>query len=281
MSHVERFPKLGSTDPTKDLTLVVPAYKEAERLPKMMEETLPVLREMEREEGVSWEILIVDDGSSDDTSGTAVKFTEELGSDKVRVCRLQNNRGKGGAVKMGMLRGRGQFLLMIDADGATAASEISTIYRQGKALRNERGQGVVVGSRAAAAGETGESKANRDALRRFTQWGMHMAVQFIGGVHGIQDTQCGFKLFTRASAAAIFPPLHIERWAFDVEVLYLATAIFGHPTLELPVEWTEIEGSHLEVVSATLQIIRDMLATRVCYLSGIWSHTDAPTGAAT
>lgn len=278
MSDVEAFPKLGLTDPSKDLTLIVPAYKEEMRLPKMMEETLPVLREMESEEGVSWEIVIVDDGSSDDTSGTAVRFTEELGPDLVRVCRLQNNRGKGGAVKMGMLRGRGKFLLMIDADGATAANEISNIYRRGKELRNDRGFGVVVGSRAAAATETGESKASRDSLRRFTQWGMHMAVRFVGGVHGIQDTQCGFKLFTRASAALVFPPLHIERWAFDVEVLYLATAIFRMPTLELPVEWMEIEGSHLEVVSASLQIIRDMLATRVCYLTGIWSHKDTVTG---
>jgi len=265
-------------DAQVDLTLVVPAYKEATRLPAMMEETMPALRQLEREEGVSWEIVIVDDGSSDDTSGVAVSYVEEHaaadGTFPVRLCRLNTNRGKGGAVRMGMLRSRGRFLLMIDADGATAAGEILNIYRRGKELVSSDGHALVVGSRAAA--EDGESKASRDGLRAFTQWGMRMAVRFIGGVSGIKDTQCGFKLFSRNTARVVFPPLHIERWAFDVEVLFLAkSSRAAIPVLELPVEWREIEGSHLEVISASLQIIRDMIATRFCYISGMWSSSDA------
>ncbi|KAA0152099.1 hypothetical protein FNF29_04213 [Cafeteria roenbergensis] len=271
------FPSLMHDEATVDLTLVVPAYKEETRLPKMMEETLPALRQLEREDGVQWEILIVDDGSSDRTSEVAARLVAEHRSGDnlpVRLCRLKQNRGKGGAVRMGMMRSRGRFLLMIDADGATAAPEIIRIYRSGKKLVDDKGHAMVVGSRADAEDGTG-SKAKRHGLRALTQWGMRMAVRVIGGVYGIRDTQCGFKLFARNTARVVFPPLHIERWAFDVEVLYLATLQPGGvPTLELPVEWNEIEGSHLEVVSASLQMIRDMLATRLCYTLGIWSKAD-------
>jgi dolichyl-phosphate beta-glucosyltransferase len=281
-ANVAPFPSLVSNPAEVDLTLVVPAYKEEKRLAKMMEETLPVVKQMVRDKAISkWEVIIVDDGSSDKTSEVALMFTVSEGASQVRLCRLKHNRGKGGAVRMGMLRARGKAVLMLDADGATAAEEIPRIFEAGLSVfgDGEKRHGIVVGSRAPPEGSAEEGKAQRDALRRFTQWGMHQAVQIIGGVEGIRDTQCGFKLFSRRSAASIFPVLHLERWAFDVEVLFLASRVFSVPIVELFVEWNEIEGSHLSVIRDTIQIIRDMVATRVCYVTGVWSPRDVVASA--
>jgi len=90
----------------------------------------------------------------------------------------------------------------------------------------------------------------------------------------IQDTQCGFKLFTRRTAALIFENLHLERWAFDIELIQLC-ARFGVPMAEVAVHWQEIEGSKLitsklDIITTSLTMLRDMLCVRVCYSFGIW-----------
>lgn len=89
------------------------------------------------------------------------------------------------------------------------------------------------------------------------------------GVHGIQDTQCGFKLFSRKAAQLLFPNLNIERWAFDVELIFLAQ-FFKIPLSEVAVNWTEIPGSKLSPIEASLQIAKDVLRIRLFYLFGIW-----------
>jgi dolichyl-phosphate beta-glucosyltransferase len=96
----------------------------------------------------------------------------------------------------------------------------------------------------------------------------------LGGMGGVRDTQCGFKMFTRPAVAKIFPVMHIERWAFDVELIYLAVR-FGIPIFEVPVNWHEVGGSTLDPLSASLQMFRDVFIIRLCYLVGIWSDKDA------
>lgn len=100
-------------------------------------------------------------------------------------------------------------------------------------------------------------------------WGFHFCVEFLGGVRGIHDTQCGFKLFTRETAQVLFGNLHVERWCFDVELLYLAS-LFSIPSIEVPVNWTEIEGSKLEPLDASVQMFKDLLRIRLCYMFGVW-----------
>ncbi len=98
--------------------------------------------------------------------------------------------------------------------------------------------------------------------------GFHLLVDALC-VRGIRDTQCGFKLFTRRTAARLFPNLHVERWAVDVELLFMAQSL-GIPMTEVPVSWQEIEGSKLGPISASLQIGRDMLRIRINYWLGWW-----------
>jgi hypothetical protein len=144
-------------------------------------------------------------------------------------------------------------------------------------------------------------QARRSPFRKFLMWGFHTYMNILIGGTDIKDTQCGFKLFTRRTAGLLFPVQHIDRWAFDVELVFLAARhhcpavvrdagmprlcwlwlaplfdmlsfVFGAPSLqEVPVTWEEIDGSKLDVLSSTLQMARDILTIRLCYTLGIWS----------
>eukprot|EP00118_Oscarella_pearsei_P017423 m.172681 g.172681 ORF g.172681 m.172681 type:complete len:259 (+) comp39084_c1_seq2:80-856(+) len=143
------FPSLD--DPSSvSLSLIVPSYNEEKRLPTMLEEALEYLEERKKEDSqFSYEIIVVDDGSKDGTSRVALEYTKKYGHDKVRVLTFEKNRGKGGAVRMGMLSARGQHLLFADADGATKFSDFSNVEAGlKKVLTDENSPAIAVGSRA-------------------------------------------------------------------------------------------------------------------------------------
>ena len=250
-----------------ELTVVVPAYKEQDRLALGIDEMVPFLKEREaKDKKRTWEIIIVDDGSPDRTSEAALKYVASEGSDRIRLLKLERNRGKGGAVKRGMFVGRGKYLLMADADGATKFSDISQLETRLKAIQRD-GHGVAVGSRAHL--EEADVVRNRSLFRNTLMWGFHFLVSFVGGIRGVRDTQCGFKLFTRDTAKILFHNQHVERWCFDVELLFLASK-FSIPIVEVPVNWQEIDGSKLDPLSASAQMLRDVFRIRLCYTLGIW-----------
>jgi len=251
------------------LSIIVPAYNEEKRLDSMLTETLEYLRIREKKDSrFTWEIIIVSDGSKDKTCEVAHGWVKKYHSKNIRVLKLVINRGKGGAVKRGMMVGRGQYLLMVDADGATKFSDLDKVEED--LLKIEKGGlGVTVGSRAHL---QGEAEAKRTFFRNLLMWGFHFVVSWIGGVRIIRDTQCGFKLFTRNSARVLFGNLHLSRWAFDVELLWLAQQL-GMPITEVAVNWKEIAGSHLEEEDTRLVSIRmfmDLVRVRFSYLFGLW-----------
>ena len=100
-------------------------------------------------------------------------------------------------------------------------------------------------------------------------WGFHSTIRLMLGGTPVEDTQCGFKLWSRAAAARLFAALHIERWAFDVELVYLA-ARMGVPMVEVPVTWHEVAGSKLDPSTAALQMLRDIIVIRLAYVTGLW-----------
>lgn len=252
---VKPFPSLNDA-PTLDLTVVVPAYNEERRVGRMLDEAIAHLSASRW----SWEVLVVDDGSRDRTADLVrERYSRVHGTDRVRVLQLSRNRGKGGAVRRGMVQGRGRMLLMADADGATRFADLDRLV---PLLGQE---GIVVGSRAHM---QSDAVARRSLLRNVLMWGFHLAVRLVG-VRGIRDTQCGFKLFARSSMAALFPTVHVERWAFDVEVLFLAQQL-GIPLAEVAVNWTEVDGSKLDPLWATLEMLRDLLRIRIAYATGYW-----------
>ncbi|XP_032150373.1 dolichyl-phosphate beta-glucosyltransferase isoform X3 [Sapajus apella] len=222
--------------PTKQLSVVVPSYNEEKRLPVMMDEALGYLeKRQKRDPAFTYEVIVVDDGSKDQTS-------------------------------KGVFSSRGEKILMADADGATKFPDVEKLEKGLKDLQPWPNQmAIACGSRAHL---EKESIAQRSYFRTLLMYGFHFLVWFLC-VKGIRDTQCGFKLFTREAASRTFSSLHIERWAFDVELLYIAQ-FFKIPIAEIAVNWTEIEGSKLVPFWSWLQMGKDLLFIRLRYLTGAW-----------
>lgn len=241
-----------NSPPTCDLSVVVPAFNEEERLPIMLKETVSYLKSRK---DLSWEIIVVNDGSKDRTTEVALQFPQ------VQALTLARNNGKGGAVRIGVLASRGKSILMVDADGATRFADYANLE---KASLNFQ---VVFGSRHHL--QESEAVAKRNVLRNVLMHAFHFLVSLIVGT-SVKDTQCGFKLFSREAARKLFPGLHLRRWAFDIELVVLCR-ILNLEISEVPVNWMEIAGSKLNIISGSIQMLRDMTAVRLFYFLGLWT----------
>jgi dolichyl-phosphate beta-glucosyltransferase len=218
------------TDPR--WSVVIPAFNEAQRLPRYLQEVVGYLRAR----GEPWEVVVVDDGSTDDTAAVARQMAERYAD--VRLLRLEPNGGKGAAVRAGMTAARGALRLFADADGATPIAELKRLEA---AL--DAGADVAIGSRVATApGVVVRARRHRIAagrvLNRLTGW---------IGLAGIEDSQCGFKAFTAAAAADLFPRLLTRGFGFDVELLLRARAR-GWRVAEVAVNWQDQHGSKVGVL---------------------------------
>lgn len=248
-----------------DLTIVVPAYNETERLPIMMASTIKHITSGQAGKR-TYEILIVDDGSTDGTSKAALKLSAKYPKFDIRVVTLEKNIGKGGAVRHGMLHASGRRMLMADADGASRIEDLEMLWKAMDEIAPKDGPGMVVGSRAHLV-QT-EAVVKRSFIRNILMYGLHTILRIVGVGH-IRDTQCGFKLFSRPAAQQIFPAQHLSTWIFDVELLLLAKQL-RIPVAEVPIEWHEVAGSKLNVFTASLQMLRDLLIVRGNHLLGRW-----------
>merc|ERR1712226_315328 len=235
----------------------------------MMNETLEYLEgRKEQFPDFTYEVIVVDDGSRDQTTNVALRYAKEHTTERVRVLTLEQNRGKGGAVRMGVLSARGRKILMADADGATKFSDYGKLEEKLKTLPDV--SGIAIGSRAHL---EKDAIAKRNFLRNFISKVFQLLVWFLC-VRTVRDTQCGFKLFSRSCAISLFSTLHVERWAFDVELLYMAEQM-KIPMVEVAVNWTEIDGSKLVPVFSWIQMGKDILLIRLRYMLGIWTIQDA------
>ncbi|EER15193.1 dolichyl phosphate glucosyltransferase, putative [Perkinsus marinus ATCC 50983] len=249
-----------------DLSLVVPAYNEAERLPLMYKETIAYLRRrLDKEPSMTFEIIIVNDGSRDATEAVALRLARDnvFPNIDTRVVGLARNMGKGAAVRYGVRCSRGRRILMVDADGAT---RIDDLARLEEVMNKDSGIAATFGSRDHL--RDTDAVAKRSPIRNVLMAGFHLIVWLMVGT-SIRDTQCGFKLFTRDAARDIFSSLHLNRWAFDIEIVLLAR-FMRLRIVEVPVNWTEIPGSKLHVITASLQMLRDIASVRVFYGVGLW-----------
>uniref|UniRef100_A0A8D8W6X6 Dolichyl-phosphate beta-glucosyltransferase n=1 Tax=Cacopsylla melanoneura TaxID=428564 RepID=A0A8D8W6X6_9HEMI len=269
------FPSLEE-EPSVSLSVIVPAYNEQDRLRPMLDETIDFLDKRKHKfPTFQYEIIVVSDGSTDKTMQVVHEYTEKYGADLVRGLKLLQNRGKGGAVTLGTKCARGALILFADADGATKFADLEKLEDKLKEMTdsdylhdrsNAAGcDAVMVGSRAHL-----EELANvqRSFFRNVLMKGFHFIVWFTG-VRTIKDTQCGFKLFTRKSALQLFSSIHVSRWAFDVELLFIAE-VLTIPMAEISVNWTEIEGSKIIPVFSWLQMGWDVLLIWLHYTLGLW-----------
>ena len=244
-------------------SFIVPAYNEEKRLPSMLNDTLRYLcNRRDSDPSFSFEIVIVDDGSRDKTADVVLDYANN--HPEIRLLRQPKNMGKGAAIATGCAHARGEILLMVDADGATKIDEFSELEKKAKQLSLINRETIVVGSRAHL---EGADKANRTAVRKFLGLSFHLLI-LLAGVRGINDTQCGFKVFTREAARWLFPNQHIQRWCFDPELLVIGRKR-GMQIAELPVEWNEIEGSKMKV-SAMIKMAIDLIRISIFHTFGLW-----------
>ena len=200
-----------------------------------------------------YEIIVVDDGSSDETIEVVSKF--ERVRPQVRSIRLPKNAGKGHAVRLGMLNAKGDRLLFADADGATPIIEAERLIA---AL--DEGADIAIGSRAMLSKDTSVKTVWYSKL-------LGRSFNFVVNVMvlpGIADTQCGFKLFTKDAANFIFSRQTADRFSFDVEILYIAQRA-GFKIKEVPVNWENIPGSKVNLVFDALKMFRDVFRFRVIH----------------
>ncbi|KAJ2950573.1 hypothetical protein O0L34_g8819 [Tuta absoluta] len=270
-----KFPSIKNTFEV-NLSVVVPAYNEDKRLPPMLDETLDFLENRQKSNpSYKYEVIIVSDGSTDNTVEVAETYAEKYGCNKVRCLNLIKNRGKGGAVRLGVQSSRGATILFADADGASKFEDLTKLEAALKDITKKdpisqpelvsSSMAIAIGSRAHL---EEESLATRSLFRNILMYGFHFLV-WLFTVRGIRDTQCGFKLFTRKAADTCFKSLHVNRWAFDVELLYIAQTL-DIPIAEIPVRWTEIEGSKVTPVFSWIQMGIDLGLIWLKYTIGAW-----------
>ena len=229
------------------LTVVVPAFNEERRLPPTLLDMIDYLDKRQ----FTYEILVVDDGSSDATAEIVRKF--ERVRPQVKLIHLPKNGGKGYAVKLGILNARGERILFADADGATPFQEIERLEH---AL--DAGAYIAFGSRAVASSDT---TVRTRLLRRVLGRVFNSCVNIVV-LPGIADTQCGFKLFRRDAARFVFERQQAERYSFDVEILYIARRA-GLKSVEVPINWTNVPGSKVNLIFDSLRMLRDIIGFRM------------------
>ncbi len=227
------------------LSIIVPAYNEEERLGPTFE-TLGAWMDAQAREV---EVLVVDDGSTDDTA--ALVQARAKVDRRVKLARNGANRGKGYSVGHGVSKAKGELVLFSDADLSTPLSEFERLEA---ALS---GHDIAIGSRALP---DSRLEKRQPFYREMMGRTFNLFVQAMV-FPGIQDTQCGFKLFTHQAAQATFERRKIDGFAFDVEILYVAHRL-GLRVAEVPVLWINDEASRVDPIKHSAQMFRDILRVR-------------------
>jgi glycosyltransferase involved in cell wall biosynthesis len=233
-------------------SVVIPAYNEGTRLGATLEKVLGYISQ----HGCDAEVIVVNDGSRDNTADLVRSFAQK--SSSLRLVENPGNRGKGYSVRHGMLNARGRVILFTDADLSSPIEEVPKLL---KAL--EDGADIAIGSRWLRS----ELQTQRQPLHR----------QLFGRVFNLllritlglqfRDTQCGFKAFRRRAAQTIFPLQKIERWGFDPEILFLARK-FGFKVTEVPVAWGHSGETRIHPLVDGSRMFSEMLHVRWYDLTG-------------
>jgi glycosyltransferase involved in cell wall biosynthesis len=244
-----------------EVSIVIPAYNEEKRLPRTFERIRDYLRVRPTNAGVAahgsiiTEIIVVDDGSQDNTAEVVASWRAALPG--LRLVSNDTNRGKGYSVRHGMLEATGRIALLTDADLSAPIEEME------KLLEALDSADIAIGSRAMdrALIETRQSR-----LRELAGIIFNALVRVITGVN-FRDTQCGFKAFVLARARIIFEKQRIEGFGFDPEILFLAKQ-YGLRGIELPVRWAHDPATKVHVVRDSFKMMLDLFLIRWNWLIG-------------
>ncbi len=243
-----------------DLSVVVPAYNEALRITP----TLERLHAFLSKQPMRYEIVVVDDGSRDATCDVVTELATRITN--LRLVRQTPNRGKGAAVRTGMLAATGQIRVMCDADGSMPAEMLPRLLAPITACR----AAISIGSRYAPGAHTDQHQPwYRVMWSRLCNKVIQRSL-----VPGVRDTQCGFKAFTAEAARELFSVARIDGWAFDLEILALARRR-GVAIEEVGVEWADDGRSRVNPLKDMWKVVREALTIRKNLRRGVYNRLPA------
>ncbi|MEI8060783.1 MAG: dolichyl-phosphate beta-glucosyltransferase [Candidatus Berkelbacteria bacterium] len=222
------------------LSIVIPAYKEQERIHK----SLDAIIDFHKDHNFSIEVLIVLDGTPDNTLAAAEKYRSVIPG--LKIIDRKENKGKGYTVRQGMLEAKGKYILFTDADNATPIDQVD------KLLKYKDEYPVIIGSRYISGGKLAIPQS---FVRKFGGRALNLVIQSLA-VGGIHDTQCGFKMFEHDAAKEIFKRMTFERFSFDIEILAIAR-VHKYKVKEVGITWYDDPHSTVSPIKDGLKMIRD------------------------
>jgi glycosyltransferase involved in cell wall biosynthesis len=236
-------------------SIVIPAYNESARIPA----TLAAVVSCVRAHGWNAEVIVVNDGSQDDTAEVVGAFAAT--APEVRLVENPGNRGKGYSVRNGILQAKGEIVMFTDSDLSAPIEEAPRLF---EAI--EQGADIAIGSRWM---ESGRQTHRQPLYRQFFGRCFNAVTRAVMGLR-FADTQCGFKAFTRAAAQTIFPLQTIERWGFDPEILFIALKR-GFKVQEVPVSWAHDERTRMSYLRDGMKMLEEIAIIRWNALTGHYS----------
>lgn len=237
----------------KHLSIIIPAYNEEHRLAKTLEQVCTYLSG----QAYSYEVLVVENGSRDRTLEIAREFAAQ--HPFIRAIH-EDARGKGLAVRRGMLEATGKFRFMCDADLSMPIEELSRFLPP-----ESTGADIVIGSREAVGAQRFDEPASRHVGGRLINYSIQLLA-----LPGLHDTQCGFKLFSAQAAEDLFSVQTLAGWAFDVEILFVARRR-GYKIKEIGIPWHYFDHSHVSPVRDAIRMVLDILKIRWNSLRGMYA----------
>lgn len=243
------------------LTIIIPAYNEELRLPKSLD-SIAAFMDQQPE---LIEVLVVENGSRDRTT----EIAEEYARRDPRIHLVHSAKGKGAAVRAGMMAGQGRYLFMADSDLSMPVEEVRKFLPP-----RLDGYDVAIASREGS----GAHRYNEPQFRHLMGRVFNLIVRVIAIPH-FHDTQCGFKSFRREVAREVFADGTMNGWAFDVEALFIALER-GYKVVEVPIDWYHDPDSRVSAVRDTVNMVRDVLKIRINGWKGIYKRKAAAQTAA-
>lgn len=228
------------------LSIIIPAYNEEKRLPKTLGEIDKYLKTQDYD----YEILVVSDGSKDNTAGVVRSMQNEIKG--LRIIDNKENHGKGYVVRQGLLEAKGDWRLFMDADNSTSVDQVANFLPFG-----DQGYDILIGSRDVKGAVLDPPQP---FYRRLVGDAFNILTQVVVGLWGIKDTQCGFKVLSAKAANIIMPKCTIDRWAFDPEILKIARKK-KLKIKEVPVHWKNDLESKVKMTS-TIKMALDLFKIR-------------------
>ncbi|MEX0595410.1 MAG: dolichyl-phosphate beta-glucosyltransferase [Candidatus Paceibacterota bacterium] len=237
-----------------EISIIIPAYNEAKRITTTIKSVVDYLNNLVQDR---YEIIIVLDGSKDNTLEVVTELAKKY--NKIKIINNKINKGKGAAVKQGMLESKGDYVIFMDADNSTHIDELDKIL---PIMR--QGIDVVVGSRDIIGSQVEIRQARyKEILGDLGNWWLQILL-----VGGIKDTQCGFKVLSGKVARHVFAKINMKGWSFDIELLALAR-YFGYSVKEMPVIWYNDESSHVKLKDY-IQVLIDTVVIKYRLLTGYY-----------